>query len=285
MQATHVLSEGKRHRDSVQRFTGLAADSHGEPDQRPPLVLLHGLTFDRSMWRPALESLHTIDPRRQVLAFDLPGHGESSDLPSYEIDGVVDTLHRAIEEAGLQAPVVVGHSMSAIVATAYAAQHATRGVVNVDQSLQVAPFGELLKSLADKIRGPGFPAVWSMLAVGFHTELLPKSGQDLVLSTCRPRQEIVVGYWQEVLDRPISELMGMAESLLTRLKTAGLPYVVVAGDDLEPGYRSWLEEALPQAAVMVWPRSGHFPHLAHPERFAKVLAATSQWPRAGEMPS
>jgi pimeloyl-ACP methyl ester carboxylesterase len=234
MQATRVLSEGKRHRDSVQRFAGLAADSHGEPDQRPPLVLLHGLTFDRSMWRPALESLHTIDPGRQVVAFDLPGHGESSDLPSYEIDSVVDALHRAIEEAGLQAPVVVGHSMSAIVATAYAAQQATRGVVNVDQPLQVAPFGELVKSLADKIRGPGFPAVWSMLAAGFHTELLPQSSQELVLSTCRPRQEVVVGYWKEVLDRPISEIMGRAEGMLTRLKTAGLPYVVVAGDDLEP---------------------------------------------------
>ena len=33
----------------------------------------------------------------------------------------------------------------------------------------------------------------------------------------------------------------------------------------------------PQTAFMVWPGSGHFPHLAHPQRFAECLAATAWW--------
>ena len=39
------------------RFAGLAADIAGHADRRPPLVFLHGLTFDRTMWRPALIEL------------------------------------------------------------------------------------------------------------------------------------------------------------------------------------------------------------------------------------
>ena len=53
-----------------------------------------------------------------------------------------------------------------------------------------------------------------------------------------------------------------------------MPYLVVAGAELEPEYTKWLSTMLPQAAVTVWPASGHFPHIAHPGRFAECLAAT-----------
>jgi pimeloyl-ACP methyl ester carboxylesterase len=36
-------------------------------------------------------------------------------------------------------------------------------------------------------------------------------------------------------------------------------------------------DLLPQASVTVWPANGHFPHLAHPRRFAECLAATARW--------
>ena len=58
---------------------GLAADDFGHPDHRPPIVLLHGLTFDRRMWRPALGELALLDPGRRAIAVDLPGHGELPD--------------------------------------------------------------------------------------------------------------------------------------------------------------------------------------------------------------
>ncbi len=35
---------------------------------------------------------------------------------------------------------------------------------------------------------------------------------------------------------------------------------------------------LPHAELEVWPGSGHFPHLADPERFAAMLKATGDWP-------
>jgi pimeloyl-ACP methyl ester carboxylesterase len=117
----------------TQLVGGLAADQYGQDDHRPALVLLHGMTFDRTIWRPIVAELERIDPRRRVLAIDLPGHGQSLPQPSYELDDVPDQLNRAVQQAGLAAPVLVGHSAGALAATMYAARHPTRGVINIDQ--------------------------------------------------------------------------------------------------------------------------------------------------------
>ena len=268
--------ETEQGHSATTTLAGLAADDYGLSDDRAPLVLLHGLTFDRSLWRPSLAELSRIDPGRRVLALDLPGHGASPGWPSYDVLSLAHGVHRAVEEAGLQSPVVVGHSIAAIVATAYAAQHPTRGVINVDQPLQVGPFAGLVQSLAGKLRGPAFPAVWQMFAASMHIELLPEAAQVLVRSSCQPRQDLVLAYWREVLDRPVSEIADFAAATLEAVRGAGVPYLVVAGADLEPEYHKWLSKTLPQAAVTVWPGSGHFPHIAHPGRFAECLAATAR---------
>lgn len=260
-----------------QALPALAGDDSGSPDFRAPLVLLHGLTFDRRLWNPVLSELHQVDPGRRVLTLDLPGHGASPGWSSYDIESVADGVHRAVEQAQLESPVVVGHSISAVIATIYAARYPTRGVVNVDQSLQVAPFANLVRSLADKLHGPDFPAVWEMFAASMQIERLPESAQELVRSTCQPRQELVLGYWQQLLDRPIDELVDLAAAALTAVRNAGLPYLVVAGNPLEQHYQQWLNEVLPQVEIDVWPGSGHFPQLAHPDRFAACLTTTSGW--------
>jgi pimeloyl-ACP methyl ester carboxylesterase len=267
-------AQADAHGEAVIRtLAGLAADDSGRSDARPPLVLLHGLTFDRSLWRPLLTELQGIDPGRRALTLDLPGHGESPGWPTYDVESVAHGVHRAVEEAQLQSPVVVGHSIAGVIATVYAAHYPTRGVINVDQPLQVAPFAGLVQSLADKLRGPAFPAVWQMFAASMHIERLPAAGQELVRSSSQPRQDLVLGYWREVLDRPVSELADMVGTTLAAVRAAGVPYLLVAGDDLAAGYREWLTEMLPQATVTVWPGSGHFPHIAHPSRFAACLAA------------
>lgn len=264
----------ERGRITTRILAGLAADDYGQADDRAPLVLLHGLTFDRSLWRPAMAELHRIDPGRRGLALDLPGHGASPGWPSYDIRSLAHGVHRAVEAAGLQSPVVVGHSIAGIVATAYAAQYSARGVINVDQPLQVAPFAEMVQSLAAKLRGPTFPAVWQMFASSMHVELLPEAAQELVRSSSQPRQDLVLAYWREILDRPVSELADFAAAALDAVRGADVPYLVVAGASPEPEYRRWLSGVLPQATVTVWPGSGHFPHLAHPDRFAECLAAS-----------
>jgi pimeloyl-ACP methyl ester carboxylesterase len=266
---------GSGQQSTSRTLAGLAADDFGYSDSRPPLVLLHGLTFDRRMWGPSLSRLAGIDPGRRVLALDLPGHGASGSWPSYDMESLAQGVHRAVEAAQIEAPVVVGHSIGAIIATFYAARYPTACVINVDQPLQVAQFAGLVQSLDSKLRGPAFADTWQMFAASMHADLLGEAGQELVESSSRPQQELVLAYWRQVLDSPVSEIAELAASALAAIRSTAVPYVVISGADLGPEYKQWLSQALPEAEVIVWPGSGHFPHIAHPGRFASCLAGTA----------
>ncbi len=254
---------------------GLAGEIEGSTDRRPPLVLLHGLTFDHRIWRPALDELRQIDPGRRVLALDLPGHGDSPVQPSYDLQSVTDAVHQAVEQAGLVSPIVVGHSIGGVIATVYAARYPARGVTNVDQSLQLTPFVELLHALRDQILGPGLPVVCERFLASMQIELLPPSAQQLIRSSWLGRQDLIRAYWREALDRSAAELAELMTSALATLRDAELPYLIVSGSEPEGGYREWLRQELPQATLTVWPQSSHFPHLAYPDRFAERLRTTA----------
>jgi pimeloyl-ACP methyl ester carboxylesterase len=257
----------------------MAGDTIGENDERAPLVLLHGLTYDRRLWGPALHELQTIDPGRRVLNLDLPGHGESPRRASYMLQELAPLLHDAVEEAGLHSPVLVGHSAGGILATIYAAQYPTSGVVNVDQPLLTAPFAQLLRAHEATLRGPGYAAVWDMMVAGMHTELLPPDAQQLLRTISDPRQDLLLGYWEDVLTASPDELAERIASGLAALRSTGVPYHTVFGQIPSAEYQTWLAGMLPDAVSSVLPDSGHFPQLAHPVRFARLLASTARWPK------
>ena len=248
---------------------------YGAPSGPAPLVLLHGLSFDSRMWLPAIEALHRLDPARPVLALDLPGHGGSRRSSSCDPEGVAALVASAVEDAGLVDPVLVGHSIAAVIATIYSARYPNRGVVNVDQTLDLG-FMDMLQANRAAVTGPGFPAMWQMLLASMHIELLPATGRAL-LSTDTPQQDVVLAYWQSALDSSREQMQVRIDEGLASLRRRRLPYLVTAGHQYDSSYMAWFREALPDATVTLFPNSGHFPHLADPERFAACLAATKQW--------
>ena len=257
-------------------YAGLAADDLGRPDDRAPIVLLHGLTFDRTMWRPALAELETIDPGRRAIALDLPGHGESPDASSYALEATVERVRAAIVEAGLRDPILVGHSASASVAAMYATRYPTSGIVLVEGGFLVAPFAEMLRSMEPVLRGPGFGAAWSRISeYAFRLDEVPADVRSFVEATSRPRQDVVLGYWQDLFERTPAELQAWVDEGAATLRQSGLSVTSVVGQDPVADETAWLEANLPAARTLVWPGSGHFPHLAHPRAFAELLATTA----------
>ena len=97
-------------------------------DKAPPVVLIHGVGLDRTMWEGVSRHLSGM---LRCTAFDMPCHGEAG-MPAGEItlatfaDALADVV-RSLDSA----PVVVGFSMGAMVAQRFALDRpdALRGLV------------------------------------------------------------------------------------------------------------------------------------------------------------
>ena len=107
-------------------------------------------------------------------------------------------------------------------------------------------------------------------------DLLRESARQL-LSTGPPRQDVVLAYWRSALEDPVADIEARIAEGLAILRRQQLPYMIIAGHEYDTAYASWLRNALPQATVIVVPNSGHFPHLADPDRFAQLLAGTGTY--------
>lgn len=264
---------------SSAKYAGLAADDIGRSDLRPPLLLLHGLGFDRQMWRPVLAELEAIDPGRRAIAVDLPGHGESPDAPSYSLEAIVERVHAVAEEAALEAPVVVGHSAAASTAFVYAVMHPARGVVAVEGTLRPGPFAAMVQSLEPALRGSSFDETFGRITSSvFRLDEVSPDVREFVVATGRPRQEVVLGYWQALFELAPRDLDAMVAQGAAAIRGSQLPFLAVVGHEARPEDVEWVMSNLPEMRTEVLPHSGHFPHLAHPKRFAELLAETGRWP-------
>jgi pimeloyl-ACP methyl ester carboxylesterase len=119
----HVLRQAMAAH--VEEHTLAAGDStwrYYEGGEGPTLVLLHGFAADRTVWLPLAAQLtahfHVVIP-------DLPGWGESSRNPDgrYGVADQVQRLGDFLAALRLERVGLVGHSMGAAIAGAYAADH------------------------------------------------------------------------------------------------------------------------------------------------------------------
>ena len=160
-----------------------------------------------------------------------------------------------------------------MIATIYAASYPVSGVVNVDQTLAVRPFAELVRSLAPQLKGSEFQQVWTRFRESWHAEKLPPAGERLVDETSNPRQNVVLGYWEDLFEQSPEALESWASDVVGRVRAANVPYLFVMGSQPDGD----LTSPLPLAHVEVLPDSGHFPHVAHPGRLADLLVETERW--------
>jgi len=257
----------------LQRFGELAGElAEGDGDGRAPLVFLPGLTFDRVMWRPAIGSLRTIDPGRTTLAIDMPGEGESFDT-FRGIEAAIEQVHVAITEAGLESPFLVGHSGSAIGAMFYAMRHPVRGIVNVDAVLDSRAFGARLRALEPQLRNGGIPALWDELFTSLHAERCGPAAAAMLRATSRPRPDVMLGYWAPVLAPPPTAENAIAASIES-LRTQAIPYTLIFGEEPDSATQLWMAHHYPEARLVSLAGSGHFPHVAHPDAFARLVTSS-----------
>jgi pimeloyl-ACP methyl ester carboxylesterase len=247
---------------AVHSATRLAYDDEGAGT---PVVLLHGLTFDRRSWRPIIDRLG--DSVRSI-AIDLPAHGESGGAPA-PLEQVAAQVHDLLGSLGVERPIVVGHSMSSGLAFLYAFAYPVRGLVVVDQGMDVLPFAELVQRLEPALRGPGFADVWRPFEQSLGLERIPEPNRSLVLETHRVRQDVVVGYWETLMRIDPAEFQA---SIDTEIPKLDVPCLGVFGRQLTDRERERFGR-LTDVQLEEWAGDGHFVHLVDPDRFAGRLRA------------
>jgi pimeloyl-ACP methyl ester carboxylesterase len=243
--------------------TSLAFERHGTG---VPIVLVPGLTFDRRSWRPIVDRL---GERVCTIAIDLPAHGASTGPPC-DLEDVAAQVHRLLASLDVADPILVGHSMSGGVAMIYAARYPVRGAVTVDSPIDVRPFAQLVRSIAPALRGPGFADAFATFERSMGLDLVPEPLRTAALDAHEVRQEVVLGYWDELLRSDPEQLQARVEQVAAEIDA---PCLSVFGRQLSPEERDYLSRLVPHAQVEEWPGRGHFVHLADADRFAARLNA------------
>lgn len=245
---------------AAQASNVLAFDDEGTGT---PVVLLHGLTFDRRTWRPVIDRL---GGRVRTIAVDLPAHGESGGAPG-PLEEVAPRLHELLESLGIESPIVVGHSMAAGIAAFYATDYPTSGVVFVDSGPEIKPFAELVQRLEPALRSPQFPEVWQTFEESLGIDLIPEPARSLVQETHVVDQTVVLGYWDFMLRSDPEGIQALVDS---QVRQVDAPVLGIFGREMSPGERerfSWV----PGAVAEEWVGNGHFVHVVEPDRFASRL--------------
>ena len=132
---TQALSAPVAERVTVVDGVPIAYRMWGDNRSGPGVVLVHGGAA-HSRWWDHIGPLLAID--RRVVAIDLSGHGDSGRRESYGFDAWAGEILAVAADAGIDAPIVIGHSLGGVVTLRTAALFGSRieGAVVIDSPVR-----------------------------------------------------------------------------------------------------------------------------------------------------
>ncbi|MCL1912330.1 MAG: alpha/beta hydrolase [Eubacteriaceae bacterium] len=235
---------------------------------KPPVVLLHGLMASGACWTGLARVLES---EYDVIMPDARGHGSSSvPVAGYRYEDHANDIAGLIEALGLDAPILVGHSMGGMAAAVAASRKPdfARGVV-----------------LAD----PTF------LSLGIQREVRDSDVADKHRQMLKmPLSEVVADALKRHPNRPMETIELMSRAWLQTSMAAfdvltppnpdyetlmgnniDVPSLIVVGDSgvVSPAIVRKLQNINPKLQAEIIPAAGHSVHLDQPVRFAAAIKA------------
>lgn len=260
-----------------------AHGSTGDGPDRPVLLLVHGMAGSSATWRAVLPGL---GERYRVIAPDLPGHGES-DKPRGDssLGAYANTLRDLMIALAIERATVVGQSLGGGVAMQLAYQHPQRC-----ERLVLVSSGGLGPEVSWMLRAFALPGAEYLMPV-----LFPSVVRDAGNAVSRAfgrrgiRWAKAEQQWQAYASltepdnrqsfvrtlRAVVDPAGQAVSAHDKLYLASrLPALVLWGGDdriIPVEHAEAAHRSIPGSRLVIFDRSGHFPHAEEPERFVAAL--------------
>ncbi|MGH7660082.1 MAG: alpha/beta fold hydrolase [Vulcanimicrobiaceae bacterium] len=246
------------------------------------ILAVHGAPgTDHRLFRPELDRLGAF---ARVVYFDLPGHGRSSPPRDFRLETIAESLEEARIAATAEGVNVLGSSYGGFVALQYALAHPDRVVrlilvdTSASSSFRTRSIA-IARERANKTMLEAFERLWNNALA---------NDDDF-----RENWRILFPlYFAQATQTQIDSYAGRTSyNLATRrailptfegydvrasLAELRMPALVIVGKHdwiTPPGEARELAGALPNARLVVFESSGHYPFLEEGERFATVVEA------------
>lgn len=231
--------------------------------ERTPIVFLHGVGSDRTVWHPQLS--HFADERRTI-AFDYPGYGLSDPAPEGTTrDGYAAAILSAMWSLGVERAHICGLSLGGVVAIAmaHAAPEACASLILAD-TFAVHPDGQAIYE-----RSCAASADMAGLARGRVDALLAAPADAAV------RAEVVdtMSRIDPAAFRIGAEAVWLAEQR-DRAAAIGVPTLVLCGDRdtvTPPDLSYELGSLISGSTVAMIEGAGHLGNLEKPDVFNRII--------------
>lgn len=255
-----------------------------EAGSGPVILLVHGVTGSADQWGPVVELL---SERFTVVAPDLLGHGRSAKpRGDYSLGAYAAGLRDLIVALGHERVTVVGHSLGGGVAMQFAYQFPERC-----ERLALVASGGLGSEVHPVLRAATLPGSELVLPLVSHRRLVAAGAaiggalRRVGLRIGPDLAELARGYGSLgdeharhaflLTLRAVIAPSGQRVSAADRLYLAEeMPVLLVWGrrDRIIPlMHGEAAHRSMPGSTLEVFEASGHFPQLAEPIRFSRVL--------------
>lgn len=254
-------------------------------DDKPWIILVHGLTCAHSDWSPV-----TVLLRHQfnVLAVDLRGHGQSAHLPGpYSIETLAGDVADVVAQLGITRAILAGHSMGTRIITALNEQvpDLARGMLFVDGSRQASGSPDDIARDIDNL----LPSDDKM--VNFIEQMFASMFIDNDHFVDR---KSIIG---RATSTPTAVFRALLSGLLTwdatrlpySLKKITCPLSILQSTivdqnrqrttlkaDQQTPYTNFIRNQVPQATLRILEDTGHFSQLENPQAVAEAIAELGQ---------
>ena len=256
-----------------------------EAGKGPVVLLVHGVAGSRHNWDAVIPQLAE---HFRVVALDLPGHGDSEKpRGDYSLGAYATVLRDLLEVLGHRRATVVGHSLGGGIAMQFAYQFPDRC-----ERLILVASGGLGREVTLLLRAatlPGSEWVLPVIANRRVRDAFRGMARRLSWLPVRPSPALreigraysslaeagARGAFVHTL-RSVMDLQGQRVSAMNRIHLAAyMPTLILWGarDPFIPvSHAVEASRRIPNSRLEIFERSGHFPQVEEPQRFARVLS-------------
>ena len=231
-----------------------------------PLVFLHGVGSDKSVWRPQLDHFGLT---RRAVAFDYPGYGESDLVEDATRDDFAASILAAMSGLGIGQAHVCGLSLGGVVAIAmHAAAPQRCASLVIADSFAVHPDGQ---GIHDRSVAASHSMTMRALAEARTGVLLGSAATDAL------RAEVIntMAAIAPAAYRIGAEAVWLADQR-DRAATIDVPTLILVGEEdgiTPPALSEELSRLVPHARLERIASAGHLANAEQPQAFNRAIEA------------